>query len=54
MRRFGAAFAFGNGQYDNVPLDIRAWFQERDRAEPRALHLCGALIINCFVPADAV
>jgi hypothetical protein len=23
----GAAFAFDNGQYDNVPADIRAWFK---------------------------
>ena len=23
----GAAFAFDNGQYENVPADIRAWFK---------------------------
>ena len=23
----GTAFAFDNGQYDNVPADIRAWFK---------------------------
>jgi hypothetical protein len=23
----GAAYAFDNGQYENVPADIRAWFK---------------------------
>jgi len=100
----GAALAFDNGQYENVPADIRAWFKSmiapsgvpccdisdghrteyefregtywvpiegqrwavperaivRDRGNPVGeavvwyVHLRGAIVINCFVPADAV
>jgi hypothetical protein len=99
-----AALAFDNGQYDNVPPDIRAWFKGvvapngvpccdiadghrteydyrdgaywvpiegqwmpvpahaiiRDRGNPVGeavvwyVHHRGAIIISCFVPADAV
>ena len=100
----GAARAFDNGQYDNVPADIRAWFKSvvapngvpccdisdghrteydvrqgaywvpiegewmavperaviRDRGNPVGQAVVwyvrhgGAIIISCFVPADAV
>jgi hypothetical protein len=100
----GAALAFDNGQYENVPPDIRAWFKSvtapngvpccdiadghrteydvrggtywvpidgqwmevperaivRDRGNPVGqavvwyVHYRGSIIINCFVPADAV
>jgi hypothetical protein len=94
-----AALAFDNGQYNNVPPDIRAWFKGmvapngvpccdiadghrteydyrdgaywvwmpvpahaiiRDRGNPVGeavvwyVHHRGAIIISCFVPADAV
>ena len=99
-----AAFAFDNGQYDNVAPDIGAWFKSvmapngvpccdisdghrteydvrdgaywvpiegqwmavperaiiRDRGNPVGqavvwyVHHRGAIIISCFVPADAV
>ena len=32
-----AAIAFDNGQYENVPPDIRAWFKSVIAAERRAL-----------------
>jgi len=100
----GAALAFDNGQYENVPADIRTWFKSvtapsgvpccdisdghrteydfrdgaywvpieglwwavperaivRDRGNPVGeavvwyVHLRGAIVISCFVPADAV
>ena len=100
----GTALAFDNGQYENVPADIRAWFKGvmapngvpccnmadghrteynfrdgaywvpiegewmavpehaviRDRGNPVGeavvwyVHHRGAVIISCFVPADAV
>jgi len=99
-----AASAFDNGQYNDVPADIRAWFKSvmapngvpccdisdghrteydvregiywvpiegqwmavperaiiRDRGNPVGqavvwyVHHRGAIIISCFVPADAV
>ena len=99
-----AAFAFDNGQYENVAPDIRAWFKSvmapngvpccdisdghrttydfhegaywvpiegrwmavperaiiRDRGNPIGeavvwyVHHRGSIVINCFVPADAV
>jgi hypothetical protein len=100
----GAALAFDNGQYNDVPADIRAWFKSvtapngvpccdmadghrteydvrgttywvpidgqwlavperavvRDRGNPIGQAVVwyvrhgGNIIINCFVPADAV
>lgn len=100
----GVALAFDNGQFENVPPDIRAWFKSviapngvpccdvsdghrteydvrggaywvpiegqwmevperaiiRDRGNPVGqavvwyVHHRGAVIISCFVPADAV
>ena len=77
-----AAFAFDNGQYDNVSPDIRAWF--KSVMAPNGVPCCDisdghrtdydvrkgaywvpiegqwmevperAIIISCFVPADAV
>ena len=100
----GAALAFDNGQYENVPADIRAWFKGviapngvpccdisdghrtaydlragaywvpidglwwqvperaviRNQGNPVGeavvwyVNLRGSIVINCFVPADAV
>jgi hypothetical protein len=100
----GAAHAFDNGQYNDVPADIRAWFKRvispsgvpccdisdghrtaydfragaywvpidglwwqvperaviRNQGNPVGeavvwyVHLRGSIVINCFVPADAV
>jgi hypothetical protein len=100
----GAAFAFDNGQYENVPPEIRSWFKGmvspngipccdiadghrteydfhngsywvpiegqwmpvperavvRDRGNPIGqavvwyAHRGSDIVINCFVPADAV
>ena len=100
----GGALAFDNGQYEDVPADIRTWFKSvtapngvpccdmadghrteydvrngtywvpiegqwmavpdravvRDRGNPIGqavvwyVHHGGGIIINCFVPADAV
>ena len=100
----GAALAFDNGQYEDVPADIRAWFKSvmapngvpccdisdghrteydvragaywvpiegqwmlvperaviRDRGKPVGQAVVwyvrhrGAIVVSCFVPADAV
>ena len=43
----GAALVFDNGQYENVPAEIRSWF--KSVIAPNGVP-CGAIVISCFVP----